>query len=110
MVNWWTMDYEVWRLGGWKGAPGMRAFFRSNFFHFHAVFGKKMAKNGPMGNSGSVIVKSIFFSKEVPLDIVINVNIEPMSQNQVFLTLCPSKVMFLKPTEFTTLYRRHVDE
>ena len=30
--------------GGSNGVPGMRAPSRSKFFHFHAVFGKQLAK------------------------------------------------------------------
>ena len=98
------MEYGVWPLGGWKEAPGMHALFRSNFFYFHAVFGKKWSKMASWEILDLPSSKAFFFSK------VTNVNINAMNQNQVFLALCPSKVMFLKPTEFTTLYRRHVDE
>ena len=107
MVNWWIMDYEVWRLGGWKGAPGMRAFFGPISFIFMQFSGEKNGQKWPHGKFWICHCEKHFFSKEVPLDIVINVNIDAMSQNQVFLALCPSKDMFLKPTEFTTL---QVDE
>ena len=39
-----TIRYKIKSLADPKGAPGTRAPSGSKFFHFHAVFGKKFAK------------------------------------------------------------------
>ena len=97
----------TWRM---QGSARDARLFAVQFLSFSCSFREKNGQKWPHGKFWICHCEKHFFSKEVPLDIVINVNIDAMSQNQVFLALCPSKVMFLKPTEFTTLYRRHVDE